>query len=183
MGGGWGGAKASQVRSTLDAGAIVPGSGVDLSSWLRGWCERVFSAGFLIRVSGSNSAPMFGRVYVKLRRPPPRSFHLHGVLGARGDVSHLPSRFVSVVLTLPSIPFRVADFRVPTMCNDSTVVASVNLQDGTLFRFLCLLTGCLIGWFECLDLHLHLVICRGSPLFWRISAVGIRLWGQRGLST
>ena len=34
------------------------------------------------------------------------------------------------------------------------------------------------------DLHLHLVIRQGSPLFWRISsAVGIRLWGHCGLST
>ena len=41
-----------------------------------------------------------------------------------------------------------------------------------------------MGWSECLGLHLNLVICQGSPLFWQISsAVGIRLWGQCGLST
>ena len=41
---------------------------------LRGWCGTVFSTGFSIRVSGSDSAPMFGRVYVGVRRAPPRSF-------------------------------------------------------------------------------------------------------------
>ena len=70
------------------------------------------------------------------------------------------------------------------MCDDSTVVASVNLRGRTVSRFLCSLNGRLIGWSECLGIHLNLVICQGSPLFWRISsAVGFRLRGQRGLST
>ena len=61
---------------------------------------------------------------------------LRGVLGARDVVPHLSSRFAGVVLTLPSIPFRVTVLRVPTMCDDSMVVASVNLQGGTASRFL-----------------------------------------------
>ena len=91
---------------------------------------------------------------------------------------------MGVVLTLPSIPFGVTVLRVPPMCDDSTVVASVNLQGGTVSHFLCWLSSRLVGWFECLDLHLHLVICQGSPLFWRISsAVRISFWEQHGLST
>ena len=89
----------------------------------------------------------------------------------------------ALFLTLPSIPIGVTVLRVPTICDDLTVVASVYLQDGTVSSFLCLVTGRLMVLFECLVLHLPLVICQGSPLFWRISsAVGIRLWGQSGLS-
>ena len=106
------------------------------------------------------------------------------MLGARDVVPHLSSQFAGFVLTLPSIPIRVTVLHVPTMCDDLTVVASVNLQGGTVSRFVCLLTGRFIGWFECLDLHLHLAVCQGSPLFWQISsAVGFSLWEQRDLST
>ena len=89
----------------------------------------------------------------------------------------------ALFLTLPSIPIGVTVLRVPTMSEDSTVVASVNLLGGIVSCFLCLLTGRLMVLFDCLDLHLPLVLCQGSPLLWRISsAVGIRLWDQSGLS-
>ena len=97
---------------------------------------------------------MFGRVYVGLRLPPPRFAGVVFDIALLSDWGHL--------------------LRVPTMCDDLTVVTSVPLQGGTVSCLLCLLTGCLLVLFKCLDLHLPRVLCQGSPLFWRISStVGI----------
>ena len=90
----------------------------------------------------------------------------------------------ALFLPFPSFPIGVTVLRVPTICDNWTVVASVPLQGGTVSCFLCLLTGRLMVLFECLDSHLPRVLCQGSPLFWRISSVvGIRLLGQSGLFT
>ena len=40
------------------------------------------------------------------------------------------------------------------MCDDSTVVAYVNKQGGTVSRSLCSLASCILRWSESLDLHL-----------------------------
>ena len=43
---------------------------------------------------------------------------------------------------------------VTAMCDNSTVVAYVNKQGGTVFRALCLLASCLLRWTESFDIHL-----------------------------
>ena len=85
---------------------------------------------------------------------PPQSSRVCGVFGARSVVPHLSSRIVGHVLALPSILEGVTGIRVAAVCDDSTVVASVNERGGTVSRSLCLLAGRLLRWSECLDLHL-----------------------------
>ena len=48
----------------------------------------------------------------------------------------------------------VAGHHVTSMCDNSTVVAYVNKQGGTVSRSLCLLTGRLLRWTESFDVHL-----------------------------
>ena len=45
--------------------------------------------------------------------------------------------------------------RVTAMCDNSTVVAYVNKQGGTVSRSLCSLASWLLRWTESLDVHLH----------------------------
>ena len=133
---------------------------------LRGYCRTVFLTGFFnlglwllfctdVRMclhwveATASSFVLVSVAYWKLEM----LFHIY-LLGLQ-----------ALFLTLPSIPIGVAVLRVPT-CDDSMVVASVALQGGTVSRFLCLLTGRLMVLFECLVLHLPLVICQGNPLFW-----------------
>ena len=71
-------------------------------------------------------------------------------------VPHLSSRIAGDVLALPSIPKGVTVLDVTAMCDDLTVVASINKRGGTVSRFLCLLAGRLLQWSECLNLHLDL---------------------------
>ena len=49
----------------------------------------------------------------------------------------------------------VAGHHVTAMCDNSTVVAYVNKQGGTVSRSLCLLTSRLLRWTESFDVHLH----------------------------
>ena len=121
---------------------------------LRGWWGTVFSTGFSIRDSSSESAPIFRRVSVGMGLTPPRSSPVRGVFGARSVVPHLSSQIVDHVLALPSIPEGVTSIRVTAMCYNSTVVTTVDEPDGTVSRSLCSLAGRLLRWSECLDLHL-----------------------------
>ena len=117
----------SRVGSSLATGAIVLGDAVDLSSWM---VRNVFSTGFSIRDSGSDSAPIFRRVSVGMGLTPPRSSRVRGVFGARSVVPHLSSQIVGHVLALPSIPEGVTGIPVTTMCDDLTVVASIAERSG-----------------------------------------------------
>ena len=121
---------------------------------LRGWCGTVFSTGFLIRDCGSESAPIFGRVSVGMGLTPPRSSRVRCVFGARYVVPYLSSRIEGHILALPSIPEGVTCLCVTAMCDNSTVVASVDKRSRTVSRSLCSLAGRLLRWSECLDLHL-----------------------------
>ena len=117
--------------------------------------------------------------------PPPRSFSTPWCLRSRTIVLHLASRFVGFVFELALLSDCGHRLRVPMMCDDSTVVASVSLQDGTVSRFPLLVdvspfgvvrvprppppSDSLPGQFRC------------SGRF--SSTVGIRLWGPSGFST
>ena len=59
-------------------------------------------------------------------RTPPRSSCVRCVIGARDVIPHLSSRIESDVLALPSFQEGVTGLHVPAMCDDLTVVASIN---------------------------------------------------------
>ena len=72
----------------------------------------------------------------------------------------------ALFLAIQSFQELVASRRVTAMCDNSTVVAHVNKQGGTVFCSLCLLASRLLSWTESLDVHLdaRAVQCSGrSP--------------------
>ena len=84
------------------------------------------------------------------------------MIGAREVLPYLPSRNAGDVLTLPSFQQEVTSLRVAAMCDDSTVVASVNKQGGTVSHFLCSLAIHLLRWSESLDFHLDTRYLQGQ---------------------
>ena len=60
----------------------------------------------------------------------------------------------ALFLGLQAFQEDVSGHHVTAMCDNSTVVAYVNKQGGTVSRALCLLTSCLLRWTECFDVHL-----------------------------
>ena len=60
----------------------------------------------------------------------------------------------ALFLALQSFQELVAGRRVTTMCNNSTVVAYVIKQGGTVSHSLCSLASQLLKWSESLDVHL-----------------------------
>ena len=60
----------------------------------------------------------------------------------------------AMFLALQSFREVVTGHRVTAMCDNSTVVAYVNKQGGTVSRSLCLLASHLLRWTESLDIHL-----------------------------
>ena len=91
----------------------------------------------------------------------------------------------------------VIGHHVTAMCNDSTVVAYVNKQGGTVSRALCLLASRLLRWTESLNIHLDarylpgqanvladLLSCRGQvvgtewSLHPQVTRSLLRVWGN-----
>ena len=60
----------------------------------------------------------------------------------------------ALFLGLQAFQEDVSGHHVTAMCDNSTVVAYVNKQGGTVSRALCLLTSRLLRWTECFDVHL-----------------------------
>ena len=60
----------------------------------------------------------------------------------------------ALFLALQSFRGDVIGHHVTAMCDNSTVVAYVNKQGGTVSRALCSLTSRLLRWTESLDIHL-----------------------------
>ena len=104
---------------------------------------------------------------------PALNLHLYSDASRSGWGAHLLDRVVSGVwleqdkvlhisllemkamfLELQSLQELVAGRRVTTMCDNSTVVAYVNKQGGTVSRSLCSLASHLLRWTESLDVHL-----------------------------
>ena len=86
----------------------------------------------------------------------------------------------ALFLALQAFRNLVTDHRVTAMCDNSTVVAFVNKQGGTVSYSLCSLTGQLLRWSES---SWKRGTCRDSPTSWPTSsAAGTRFWGQSGRS-
>ena len=60
----------------------------------------------------------------------------------------------ALFLAFPSFREDVIGHHVTAMCDNSTVVAYVNKQGGTVSRALCLLASRLLTWTESLDIHI-----------------------------
>ena len=105
-----------------------------------------------------------------------------------------------MLLALQSFREIVTGRRVTAMCDNSTVVAYVNKQGGTVSRSLCLLAGHLLRWTESLDVHLNvrhlpgqsnvladLLSCRGQvigtewSLHPQVARALLLVWGSPSL--
>ena len=112
-------------------------------------------------------------VGVRFGTPAP-DLHLYSDASSSGWGAHLLDQNVSEVwsaqekllhinlleikalfLALQAFQEDVAGHHVTAMCNNSTVVAYVNKQGGTVSRPLCLLTSRLLRWTESFDVHLE----------------------------
>ena len=111
-------------------------------------------SGGSIRDTCTGSAPVFGRVFVGVGCSPPRSKRVRGVVRPGEVVAHQSSRNKALFLGLQAFQEDVAGHHVTAMFNNSTVVAYVNKQGGTVSRSLCLLTSRLLRWTESFDVHL-----------------------------
>ena len=105
-----------------------------------------------IRDTCAGSSPVFGRVFVGVGRSPPRSKRVRGVVRPGEVAAHQSSR--NEGLGLQAFWEDVSGHHVTAMCDNSTVVAYVNKQGGTVSRALCLLTSRLLRWTESFDVHL-----------------------------
>ena len=111
-------------------------------------------------------------VGVRFGTPPP-ALHLYSDASRSGWGTHLFDHFMSgewseeekllhinflemkaMFLVLQSFQEVVAGLRVTVMCDNSTVVAYVNKQDGTVSHSLCSSVSRLLRWTEGLDVHL-----------------------------
>ena len=109
---------------------------------------------------------------VRFGAPAP-DLHLYSDVSSSGWGAHLLDQNVSGVwsdqekllhinllemkalfLGLQAFQEDVSGHHVTAMCDNSTVVAYVNKQGGTVSRALCLLTSRLLRWTECFDVHL-----------------------------
>ena len=112
-------------------------------------------SGGSVRDTCSGSTPVFGRVFVGLGCSPPRSKRVRGVVRP-GEVVHINLlEMKALFLALQAFQEDIAGHHVTAMCDNSTVVAYVNKQGGTVSRPLCLLTSRLLRWTESFDVHLE----------------------------
>ena len=121
-------------------------------------------SGGSIRDTCSGSTPVFGRVFVGLGCSPPRSKRVRGVVRPGEVVAHQSSRNEGPVPGPSGFSRRCSSgHHVTAMCDNSTVVAYVNKQGGTVSRPLCLLTSHLLRWTESFDVHLEARYLPGEP--------------------
>ena len=81
--------------------------------------------------------------------------NVSGVWSAQEKLLHINLlKMKALFLGLQAFQEDVAGRHVTAMCDNSTVVAYVNKQGGTVSRSLCLLTSCLLRWTEYFDVHL-----------------------------
>ena len=113
-------------------------------------------SGGSIRDTCSGSTPVFGRVFVGLGCSPPRSTRVRGVVRPGEVLLHINLlEMKALFLALQAFQEVVSGHHVTAMCDNSTVVAYVNKQGGTVSRPLCLLTSRLLRWAESFDVHLE----------------------------
>ena len=81
--------------------------------------------------------------------------NVSGVWSAQEKLLHINLlEMKALFLGLQAFQEDVAGHHVTAMCDNSTVVAYVNKQGGTVSRSLCLLTSRLLRWTESFDVHL-----------------------------
>ena len=139
---------------------------------------------------------------VRFRAPAP-DLHLYSDASSSGWGAHLLDQNVSGVwsaqekllhinllemkalfLGLQAFQEEVAGHHVTAMCDNSTVVAYVNKQGGTVSRSLCLLTSRLLRWTESFDVHLDARYLPGeSNVLADVLSRRGQVLGQSGLST
>ena len=140
-----------RVRPTLASGGFARGSETG-PVLVDGEGSPV--SGGSIRDTCAGSAPVFGHVFVGW------GAHLldqnvSGVWSAQEKLLHINLlEMKALFLGLQAFQEDVAGHHVTAMCDNSTVVAYVNKQGGTVSRSLCLLTSRLLRWTECFDVHL-----------------------------
>ena len=137
----------SRIRSALPPGTPVPG-GEGGSILVDGVGT---SHGGSIRDTCSGSTSVLRRISVEVRRTPPRSVCVRGVVGGGEVIAHQSSRNEGNVSGIAVISGDGR--RVTVMCDKLTVVAYVNKQGGTVSRSLCSLVSRLLRWTESLDVH------------------------------
>ena len=82
--------------------------------------------------------------------------NVSGVWSAQEKLLHINLlEMKALFLGLQAFQEDVAGHHVTAMCDNSTVVAYVNKQGGTVSRSLCLLTSRLLRWTESFDVHLN----------------------------
>ena len=82
--------------------------------------------------------------------------NVSGVWSAQEKLLHINLlEMKALFLALQAFQEDVTGHHVTAMCNNSTVVAYVNKQGGTVSRPLCLLTSRLLRWTESFDVHLE----------------------------
>ena len=82
--------------------------------------------------------------------------NVSGVWSAQEKLLHINLlEMKALFLALQAFQEDVAGHHVTAMCDNSTVVAYVNKQGGTVSRPLCLLTSRLLRWMESFDVHLE----------------------------
>ena len=82
--------------------------------------------------------------------------NVSGVWSAQEKLLHINLlEMKALFLALQAFQEVVAGHHVTAMCDNSTVVAYVNKQGGTVSRPLCLLTSRLLRWTESFDVHLE----------------------------
>ena len=98
--------------------------------------------------TSSQSTPVLGCTSVGVGCTPPRSGNVQGVVRAGEVAAHQSPGNEGLFLALQSFQELVAGHHVTAMCNNSTVVAYVNKQGGTVSRSLCSLASQLLRWSE-----------------------------------
>ena len=82
--------------------------------------------------------------------------NVSGVWSAQEKLLHINLlEMKALFLALQAFQEIVSGHHVTAMCDNSTVVAYVNKQGGTVSRPLCLLTSLLLRWAESFDVHLE----------------------------
>ena len=82
--------------------------------------------------------------------------NVSGVWSTQEKVLHINLlEMKALFLALQAFQEDVAGHHVTAMCDNSTVVAYINKQGGTVSRPLCLLTSRLLRWTESFDVHLE----------------------------
>ena len=142
-----------RVRPSLASGGFAGGSETG-SVLVDGEGSPV--SGGSIRDTCSGSTPVFGRVFVGLGCSHLLDQNVSGVWSAQEKLLHINLlEMKALFLALQAFQEIVSGHHVTAMCDNSTVVAYVNKQGGTVSRPLCLLTSRLLRWAESFDVHLE----------------------------